>query len=131
MNNFRIDLLFLLISIFTFTGSKRSALRMIKTIGIYPELYPKGYKKPVKWMKKLFKIQEWVIPWFAYYELMFSILFLILGPVNIFISRVFLDVPNIVGVLIMFNVGLFFIVGIMSTIGYLSYKKRIENRKGR
>ena len=113
---------YLIISFMMFYYSRRGAMMMINEIGTNSKRYPKGFKPPAKWMKKHYKIKDRMIPRYAYYELLFSIFFLFLGPTNSIISWLFKQ-SIIDGVLSITQFSLGTLNLIMSEIFYSYYKK--------
>ena len=118
----RAELAFLIISIMSSLGSKNQALWTIRKTSTSSKYYPKGFKRTPGWMKKLYKIQNEMIPSFSYYGLVLSIFYLCLGPANMLLYRVFADVPGIVHILVMIHMGFVFIDATVSIIGYMLYK---------
>lgn len=98
--------LFLGISILSSVTSKNSAIGMIKRIGTNSWRYPKWYVIPAKWVRKLFKIKQHLIPRYLYFELILSLFFAFLGPINLVVCFAVDFAPKIVGVLVMINSGL-------------------------
>ena len=115
---------FLFLSLMSSAGSKKTALIMIKRIGSNSKYYPDGFWKPARWMKKRYKFQERMIPWFSYCELLASNLFLALGPINIILSLIFSESTRITGILIMIQVSLALIVCVISTVCYVLFKNQ-------
>ena len=70
------------IAVFSFLNCRNSAVGMIKEIGTNSCYYPKHFIILKSRMKKLFKIKDRVIPRYLYFELLLSLFFLLLGPVN-------------------------------------------------
>ena len=77
---------------------------MIEKLGTNSRRYPKGYIIPAKWVRTLFKLKQRVIPRYLYFELILSLFFVLLGPLNLIICAVVSCDPNIVGILIMFHI---------------------------
>lgn len=86
---------------------KTSALIMINKFKRNPLDSPKGYTVPARWVKKLFDIKPRMIPNYFYFELILSLVFAFLGPINLIICAIVNGSPTVVGVLIWIQVGLF------------------------
>ena len=76
---------------------------MIERIGTNSQHYPKGYTNPAKWVRALFKIKQRVIPRYLYFELILSLVFALLGPINLIICVAVDCAPDIGGILIMIH----------------------------
>lgn len=96
-------IMFLGISMLSSLTAKNSAIGMIKRIGINSHYYPKKYVFPSKRFKKLFSITAASIPRYLYNELLISILFAALGPINLIIIAV-IYYGNTPGFLLLFHV---------------------------
>lgn len=105
-------------------GCKNSATAMIKEIGFYPWSNSKRYIAPARWVRKLFKIRERVIPKFCYYELFLALFFAALCPINLIISAIADFNPVVVYILIVFQSCLIIVDAIVSAIMCLLLKKR-------
>ena len=97
-------LIFLGISILSSMNCKNSAIGMIERIGTNSRHYPSGYIVPPKWVRTVFKLTQRLIPRYLYYELILSLFFAVLGPVNLIVCFITDSSANIVGVLIMLHV---------------------------
>ena len=95
--------MFLGISILSSLNCKNSAIGMIERIGINSRHYPKGYANPAKWIRSLFKIKQRVIPRFLYFQLILSLVFALMGPINLIICIAVDCSPDIVGILVMLH----------------------------
>ena len=96
--------MFLGISILSSLNCKNSAIGMIEKIGINSRHYPKGYTNPAKWVRALFKIKQRVIPRYLYFELILSLIFALIGPINLIICVAVDCAPDIVGILVMLHI---------------------------
>lgn len=95
---------------FLFSMHNRNiTIGMIERIGIDVHRYPKGYVKPARWVKSIFKIKQRSIPRYLYFELLLTVFYALLAPINIIITIVLYWVPDIIGILCMFHLCLFFI----------------------
>lgn len=107
---------------------KNSATGMIKEIGFYPWSDPKRYIDPARWVRKLFRIRERVIPKFCYYELFLALFFAALGPINLIISAIANFDPVVVYVVVyismVFQSCLIIVDTIVMAIMYFLLKKR-------
>jgi hypothetical protein len=97
--------MFLGISILSSLNCKNSAIGMIKRIGINlnSRHYPRGYTNPAKWVRALFKIKQRVIPRYLYFQLILSLIFALMGPINLIICITTGCDPDIVGILVMLH----------------------------
>ena len=84
---------------------KNMAIGMIEQLNIVPRYYPKHYTAPSRWMRKLFKLSQRVIPRYLYFELLLSLFFFLLGPVNIVVSVAGGGNETLTVILVMFHVG--------------------------
>jgi hypothetical protein len=96
--------MFLGISILSSLSCKNSAIGMIERLGTNSRRYPKGYITPAKWVRTLFRIKQRFIPRFLYFELILSLFFVFLGPINLMICVISDCAPDIVGILVMFHI---------------------------
>ena len=115
--------MFLGIAILSFWNCKKSAVGMIHEVGINPRYYPKHYTALNGRMKKIFNIKQSHVPRYLYFELVLSLFFLILGPVNIVIWLAADCNKNIIGVLVMFHICLIITNMIFFSIMSLLFKK--------
>ena len=82
------------------------------------------YLKPKRWIRNIFHIKKHKIPRYLYFELLLSLFFLALGPLNIVIC-VAVDGENFVsGMLVMFHSCLIIVNVIFIAIMTLLYFKR-------
>ena len=96
--------MFLGISILSSMNCKNSATGMIERIGTNSRHYPKGYTNPAKWVRVLFKIKQRVIPRYLYFELILSLVFALIGPINLIICVAVNCAKDVVGVLVMLHI---------------------------
>ena len=81
--------MFLGIALLSGLSCKNAAIGMIGQINTVSRYYPKHYMAPGRRMKKLFKLSQRVIPRYLYFELLLSLFFFLLGPLNIVIWMAF------------------------------------------
>ena len=115
--------IFLGISILSSINCKNSSIGMIKKIGMNSIYYPKGYIVPGKWIKTVFKLTQRLIPRYFYFELILSLFFAALGPINIMICLIADGSTNVVGVLIMIHICLVIVNTIFFSITSSLMKK--------
>lgn len=96
--------MFLGISILSSINCKNSAIGMIERIGTNSPRYPKGYIAPAKWVRTLFKVKQRSIPGCLCFELILSLFFAVLGPINLMICAIVDCAPDIVGILVMLHI---------------------------
>ena len=84
---------------------KNMAIGMIEQLNIVTRYYPKLYTALSRWMRKLFKLSQRVIPRYLYFELLLSLFFFLLGPVNIVVSVAGGGSETLTVILVMFHVG--------------------------
>ena len=84
---------------------KNMAIGMIEQLNIVTRYYPKHYTAPSRWMRKLFKLSQRVIPRYLYFELLLSLFFFLLGAVNIVVSVAGGGNETRTVILVMFHVG--------------------------
>ena len=95
--------MFLGLSFLSSMCCRNSAMGMIESIGTNSSRYPKGYVTPAGWIRTIFHLKKRKIPRYYYFELMLSLVFAFLGPVNSIICF-FVDYSeNIIGVLTIFH----------------------------
>lgn len=112
------------IAVFSFLNCRNSAVGMIKEIGTNSSYYPKHFIILKSRMKKLFKIKDRVIPRYLYFELLLSLFFLLLGPVNTLICIAVDCNKTVSGILLMFHVCLIIINMIFFSVMSLLFKNR-------
>jgi len=78
-------IVFLGISILSSASAKNSAIGMIEQLRTYLPCYPKGYVTPAKWVRRIFKIRQRMVPRYLYFELLLSLFYAILGPLNLLV----------------------------------------------
>ena len=96
-------LMFLAISILSSLGCKNSAIEMIERIKTNSRRFPKGYTTTPKWVRARFKIKQRVIPRYLYFELILSIIYALMCPINLIICVAVDFSPYIVVVLVMIH----------------------------
>ena len=96
-------LLFFSISFLSWLATRTRALLMIKEISSNSKYYPKLYTLPAKWIRKIYRLNKRIIPKYLYLELIMSLIYAILGPINLLITLI-LDSRHIAGYLIMFHI---------------------------
>ena len=84
---------------------KNMAIGMIEQLNIVTRYYPKHYTALSRWMRKLFKLSQRVIPRYLYFELLLSLFFFLLGPVNIVVSVAGGGNETLTVILVIFPVG--------------------------
>lgn len=115
--------MFLGLSILSSLKCKNSAKGMIERIGIASRYYPKWYIVPARWVKTMFKLTQSSIPLYYYIELILSLFFAALGPVNLIICIIADFSDNIVGMLIIFHICLVIVDAIFFSIISLIMKR--------
>ena len=103
---------------------KIAAMKLIEEIGISSRHYPKHYVVPKRWIRNIFHIKEHKIPRFLNFELLLSLFFLALGPLNIVICIAVDGDKFISGMLVMFHSCLIIVNVIFIAIMTLLYFKR-------
>lgn len=95
--------LFLAASFLSSLNCRNSAIGMIKRIGNNARHYPKGFVVPAKWIRTLFGLKKHsIIPRYLYFELIMSLIFAALCPINILICIV-TDWYTVPGILLMIH----------------------------
>ena len=103
---------------------RNTTVALIEEIGISSRHYPKHYVAPKRWIRNIFHIKKHKIPRYLYFELLLSLFFLALGPLNIVIC-VAVDGENFVsGMLVMFHSCLIIINSIFLAVMTLLYKRK-------
>ena len=121
---FETIILFLSISLMSSLACKNTTTYMIKEIGYKPLGTPKGYAIPSKWIRRLFKIKEYRIPLYLYFELYLSLFFASLGPINILIWGISNFSTIIAGYLAMFHICLVIVDTIILSIMSIILKRK-------
>ena len=116
--------LFLGIAILSSLSCRNSAKGMIKEIGTNSPHYPKGYIVPAKWARTVFMLKQQSIPRYLYFELILSLFFAALGPVNLLICIISDYSARIVGILVMLHVCLIIVDTIVFAITSSFMKKK-------
>ena len=114
---------FAFLSLLSAVGSRKSALLMIRRIGINSRFYPGGFWKSARWMRKRYGFREKMIPWFSCCELLASDLFWLLCPVNLIVFFLLGASRQVFGILLMIHMGLAVLLSAVSAVGYLLYRR--------
>lgn len=117
--------MFLGISMLSSMSCKNSAIEMIKREGGYSPHYPKRYYiAPAKWARSLFKIKYCFIPRYLYFELILSLFFAVLGPMNLIICAIVDCAPDIVGILVIIQICLIICNEVCFLIAALLFRRK-------
>lgn len=116
--------IYLGMAVLSFLTFKNLAVGQIEEIGISSRYYPKHYIKPKRWIRNIFHIKKHKIPRYLYFELLLSLFFLALGPLNIVICVAVDGDKFISGMLVMFHSCLIIVNVIFIAIMTLLYFKR-------
>lgn len=104
-------------------GYKKSAIITIEKIKINQRYYPRGYIKPQLWFRRFFKVKQHMIPKYLYFQLIMSIIFAALAPINsivLFCTHNF----HIAGMLVAFQICLIMVDEIYFTVMSAIFKRR-------
>lgn len=112
------------IAVLSFLTFKNLAVGQIEEIGISSRYYPKHYITPKRWIRNIFHIKEHKIPRFLNFELLLSLFFLTLGPLDIVIYAAVDGDKFISGMLVMFHMCLIIINSIFLAVMTLLYKRK-------
>lgn len=115
---------FAVIAFQAFLAFRLDAGREIEKNGISFRYYPKHYIAPKRWIRNLFHIKKHKIPRYLYYELLFSLFFLMLGLFNIVVCIVTDGEAFITGVLLMVHFCLTGVFIILFLIMGALYKRK-------
>lgn len=116
--------IYCIMAVASFLTFKNATVGLIEEIGISSRYYPKHYITPKRWIRNIFHIKKHKIPRYLYFELLLSLFFLALGPLNIVIC-VAVDGENFVsGMLVMFHSCLIIINSIFFAIMTALYKRK-------
>ncbi len=116
--------IYCIMAVASFLTFKNATVGLIEEIGISSRYYPKHYITPKRWIRNIFHIKKHKIPRYLYFELLLSLFFLALGPLNIVIC-VAVDGENFVsGMLVMFHSCLIIINSIFLAVMTLLYKRK-------
>lgn len=96
--------MFLGISFLSSVNCMTSTIGMIVQIGTNSRYYPMRYVAPARWVKSVFNLKQNLIPRYLYFELVLSLIFAVLGPINLIICVVVDCALDVVGVLVMFHI---------------------------
>ena len=116
--------IYCIMAVSSFLAFKIAAMKLIEEIGISSRHYPKHYVAPKRWIRNIFHIKKHKIPRYLYFELLLSLFFLALGPLNIVICVAVDGDKFISGMLVMFHSGLILINMFFIAIMTLLYFKR-------
>lgn len=85
------DILFVFLGLagISFYHCENLTVEMIKKVGTIIQHYPKRYIVPKRWMRKIFGINQQMVPRYLYYELFVSIAFAVLGPIYLILISCF------------------------------------------
>ena len=105
---------------------RNTTVTLIEEIGISSRYYPKHYITPKRWIRNIFHIhiKKHKIPRYLYFELLLSLFFLALGPLNIVICVAVDGDKFISGMLIMFHICLIIINVIFLVVMTPLYKRK-------
>ena len=103
---------------------RNTTVALIEEIGISSRHYPKHYVAPKRWIRNIFHIKEHKIPRFLNFELLLSLFFLTLGPLDIVIYAAVDGDKFISGMLVMFHMCLIIINSIFLAVMTLLYKRK-------
>ena len=115
--------MFLGIALLSGLSCKNAAIGMIEQINTVSRYYPKHYMAPGRRVKKLFKLSQRVIPRYLYFELLLSLFFFLLGPLNIVIWIAFHCGKTAAAILVMVHVSLILLNLIFFLITSLLFKR--------
>ena len=107
-------LIFLGISALSSLSCRNSAIGMIKRTN--STCCQKRSVTTPNWLKVLFGIRQHHIPRYLYFELLLSLVFAMLGPINLVIFTIADFSSNIAGVLVMIHISLIILDAITFTI---------------
>lgn len=103
---------------------RNTTVALIEEIEISSRYYPKHYITPKRWIRNIFHIKKHKILRYLYFELLLSLFFLALGPLNIVICVAVDGDKFISGMLIMFHICLIIINVIFLVVMTLLYKRK-------
>ena len=116
--------MFLGIAVLSCVNCATSATGMIARIGTDSPHYPVRYAAPARWVRSVFKVSQRLIPRYLYFELLLSLFFAALGPINITIYIFMAHVPDIVGVLVFFHIALIILNMVFFSIMSFMFKRK-------
>ena len=121
-----VSFVFLIIAytLLSFLNCRNSTIGMINEIGINNRFYPKGYMTLPRKIRRLFSINNKLIPKFLFSELIISILFVTLGPIYIIIYLCCDGENSVGGILLLFHSSLIIINMLFFTIMSTIYKRK-------
>jgi len=103
---------------------KNFAIGMIKEIGTNRKYYPKSYAIPPRWIRKIFKLEKREIAKFIRNDLVVSLFFGFLGPLNTLIFFASNRNAKVAGVLFMLHICMILLDFIYVSIMYFVFKKK-------
>ncbi len=115
--------MFLGIALLSGLSCKNAAVGMIAQINTVSRYYPKHYMAPGRRVKKLFKLSQRVIPRYLYFELLLSLFFFLLGPLNIVIWMAFHCDKTVAAILVIVHVCLILLNMVFFLITSLLFKR--------
>ena len=128
--DFEFIFMFLGISLLSSLWCRNAAMGILKEYGAYSPSYHKRYTVPARWVRSLFKIKQRYIPRYLYFELILSLFFAVLGPINLIICVIVDYNPNIVGILVMLHICLSILnVVFFSIFSFRLKKQGIHKRR--
>ena len=108
MTAFEMILLFLIISLGTSIWRKNATFSALNDIRTYSSHFPQWYIAPAKWVRKVFKVKDRIIPRYLYFGFFMTLFYAILAPINILVSLVVMhSAPIIPGILAMAHASVF------------------------
>ena len=116
--------MFLGMSFLSWLSTRNRALFMIKEISSNSKYYPKWYALPGKWIRKIYKLNNRFIPKYLYLELILSLIYAMLGPINLLIVLLLESKPIIAGWLFVSHACLVLVDSIFFVIMSCIMKKR-------
>ena len=115
---------FIAYTLLSYFNCRNSTIGMINEIGINNRFYPKRYMTLPRKMRRLFSINNKLIPKYLFCELIISIIFVALGPIYIIIYLCYNGDNSVGGILLLFHSGLIIINLIFFTIMSTIYKRK-------
>ena len=116
--------IYCIMAVSSFLAFKIAAMELMEEIGISSRYYPKHYVAPKRWIRNIFHIKEHKIPRFLNFELLLSLFFLTLGPLDIVIYAAVDGDKSISGILVMLHMCLIIINSIFLAVMTLLYKRK-------
>ena len=110
---------------------KNLALEMLEEIGLNLPCYPKGYVKPIRYIRKRYNIRLKLIPKYWYFILLLSVFYIFLAPINVVIyalSASFTWLSNLLWALFFVFMPLETIISV-SVAFYMKHKVKIKRKE--